>query len=60
MRRGRGPGIELDQQNGTARKVEKENSLGSHLTIEKQFDAARDAVHRGGARAVGIGRCWAS
>jgi single-stranded-DNA-specific exonuclease len=41
---------ELDQQNRTRQGVEKEILAAAILTIEKQFDAARDAAIVAGAR----------
>src|SRR5207244_5061938 len=42
--------IELDQQNRARQEVEKEILAAAIVTIEKQFDAARDAAIVGGAR----------
>jgi single-stranded-DNA-specific exonuclease len=42
--------IELDQQNRTRQDVEKEILAAAIVTIEKQFDAARDAAIVAGAR----------
>lgn len=42
--------IELDQQNRTRQDVEKEILAAVVVTIEKQFDAARDAAIVAGAR----------
>jgi len=42
--------IELDQQNRARQEVEKEILAAAIVTIEKQFDAARDAAIVAGAR----------
>ena len=42
--------IELDQQNRARQQVEKEILAAAIVTIEKQFDAARDAAIVAGAR----------
>ena len=42
--------IELDQQNRARQEVEKETLAAAIATIEKQFDAARDAAIVAGAR----------
>jgi single-stranded-DNA-specific exonuclease len=42
--------IELDQQNRARQEVEKEILAAAVVTIEKQFDAARDAAIVAGAR----------
>ena len=42
--------IELDQQNRTRQEIEKEILAAAVVTIEKQFDAARDAAIVAGAR----------
>ena len=42
--------IELDQQNRTRQEVEKEILAAAIVTIEKQFDAVRDAAIVAGAR----------
>ena len=45
-----GLAIELDQQNRARQEVEKEILAAAIVTIEKQFDAARDAAIVAGAR----------